>query len=197
MKKLVAILLFVFSSSSYSVWSAFAHVTPATESEYGIRVEFAEINQNLNREYRIKIPAIGHGYQKAWLVLTAQPLEKSGAELRAYIWWKEQPKARVLSALEMIPKVTKEGIFYETLLSEDEVQNGYIYVDYPHEMFDGGYYYSIELRSYVSGREASANKAFKPLAMLARTFGTPPALAHGFAIFAQRPLRTKRRLTGR
>ncbi len=41
------------------------------------------------------------------------------------------------------------------------------------------------------------NKAFKPLAMLARTFGTPRALAHGFAIVAQRPLRTKRRLTGR
>ena len=33
--------------------------------------------------------------------------------------------------------------------------------------------------------------------MLARTFGTPRALAHGFASFAQRPLRTKRRLTGR
>ncbi len=41
------------------------------------------------------------------------------------------------------------------------------------------------------------NKAFKPLAMLARTFGTPQALAHGFAIVAHRPLRTKRRLTGR
>ncbi len=45
--------------------------------------------------------------------------------------------------------------------------------------------------------EQKPNKAFKPLAMLARTFGTPPALAHGFAIVAQRPLRTKRRLTGR
>ncbi len=41
------------------------------------------------------------------------------------------------------------------------------------------------------------NKSFKPFAMLTRTFGTPQALAHGSAMFAQRPLRTKRRLTGR
>ncbi|WP_078118592.1 hypothetical protein [Thiosocius teredinicola] len=41
------------------------------------------------------------------------------------------------------------------------------------------------------------NKAVKPFAMLTRTFGTPRALAHGFAIFAQPPLRTKRRLPWR
>ncbi len=48
------------------------------------------------------------------------------------------------------------------------------------------------LRSIVT-----PNKAVKPFAMLTRTFGTPPALAHGYAMFAQRPLRTKRRLPGR
>ncbi len=41
------------------------------------------------------------------------------------------------------------------------------------------------------------NKAVKPFAMLTRTFGTPLALAHGSAMVAQRPLRTKRRLPGR
>ncbi len=50
---------------------------------------------------------------------------------------------------------------------------------------------------FLNGMEYRANKAFKPLAELARTFGTPQALAHGYAMFAQRPLRTKRRLTGR
>ncbi len=44
---------------------------------------------------------------------------------------------------------------------------------------------------------AASNKAVKPFAMLTRTFGTPQALAHGFAMIAQRPLRTKRRLPGR
>ncbi len=32
---------------------------------------------------------------------------------------------------------------------------------------------------------------------LTRTFGTPHLFAHGFAIFAQKALRTKRRLPGR
>ncbi len=41
-----------------------------------------------------------------------------------------------------------------------------------------------------------SNKAFKPLAMLARTPSTPHLFAHGFAIVAQTPLRTGRRLTG-
>ena len=41
------------------------------------------------------------------------------------------------------------------------------------------------------------NKAFKPLAMLARTSGTPRLFAHGFAIVARTPLRTSRRLTER
>ncbi len=42
-----------------------------------------------------------------------------------------------------------------------------------------------------------ADKAFKPLAMLARTLGTPHLIAHGSAIVAQTVLRTERRLTGR
>ncbi len=41
------------------------------------------------------------------------------------------------------------------------------------------------------------NKAVKPFAMLTRTFGTPPVLAHGYAMFAQHRPRTKRRLPGR
>jgi len=41
------------------------------------------------------------------------------------------------------------------------------------------------------------NKAFKPLAMLARTPGTPRLFACGFAIFTQIALRTGRRLPGR
>ncbi len=42
-----------------------------------------------------------------------------------------------------------------------------------------------------------ANKAFKPLAMLARTPSTPRRVAHAFGIVAQTELRTGRRLTGR
>ncbi len=42
-----------------------------------------------------------------------------------------------------------------------------------------------------------ANKSFKPLAILARTLGTPHLVAHGCAIVAQEVLRTERRLTGR
>ena len=42
-----------------------------------------------------------------------------------------------------------------------------------------------------------ANKAVKPLAALARTSGAPRLFAHGFAMIAQTPLRTSRRLPGR
>ncbi len=48
-----------------------------------------------------------------------------------------------------------------------------------------------------SSKKAQHNKAVKPFAMLTWTFGTPPALAHGCAMFAQRQLRTKRRLPWR
>lgn len=41
------------------------------------------------------------------------------------------------------------------------------------------------------------NKAFKPLAKLARTSGTPRLIARGFAIVARTPLHTSRCLTGR
>ncbi len=49
----------------------------------------------------------------------------------------------------------------------------------------------------IIGTIGGHNKAVKPFAMLTRTFGTPRPLAHGFAMFTQRPLRTKRRLPGR
>ncbi len=41
------------------------------------------------------------------------------------------------------------------------------------------------------------NKAFKPLARLARTLSTPHRVAFGFAIFTQTALHAERRLTGR
>ncbi len=46
-------------------------------------------------------------------------------------------------------------------------------------------------------RAKMANKVVKPFAMFTRTFGAPRALAHGYAMFAQRPLRTKCCLPGR
>lgn len=44
---------------------------------------------------------------------------------------------------------------------------------------------------------AAPNKAFKSLAKLAGTSGTPQLVAHGFAIVAQKLLRTSRPLTRR
>lgn len=158
MKKLVVIFLVTFSSTALAVWSAFAHVTPATESKYQINVEFSKFESKPNQKYRVKIPAIGYGHQKTWLVLTAQVLNLSGEELRAFLWWKEQPKERVLSILELKVKNSENGPYYEHYLTEYEAQHGYIYVDYPGVTFDGGYYYSIDLRAYLSGLEASANK---------------------------------------
>ncbi len=47
------------------------------------------------------------------------------------------------------------------------------------------------------GCVATPNKAFKPLAKLARTLSTPHRVAFGFAIFTQTALHAERRLTGR
>ncbi len=55
--------------------------------------------------------------------------------------------------------------------------------------------FSVPLAQFP--RTMRHNKSFKPLAMLARTLGTPHLIAHGFAIVAQKVLRTDRRLTGR
>ena len=41
------------------------------------------------------------------------------------------------------------------------------------------------------------NKAVKPFAVLTRTSGTPRLFAHGYAMIAQTPLRTSRRLPWR
>jgi len=41
------------------------------------------------------------------------------------------------------------------------------------------------------------NKAVKPFAALTRTSGAPRLFAHGFAMIAQTPLHTSRRLPGR
>jgi hypothetical protein len=158
MKKLVAIILATISPAVLAAWSGFAHVIPGTESEYQVRVEFSKIGENSDPNYRIRIPSLGYPHRKAWLVLTARKLSSSGHELRAYLWWRDQPKERVISILELKPKGNEEGMYYEQLLTEYEAKHGYIYVDYPNAMLDGGYYYSIDLRAYLSGMEASANK---------------------------------------
>ena len=57
-------------------------------------------------------------------------------------------------------------------------------------------YIDKESERKLRGKSA-ANKAVKPFAALTRTSGAPQLFAHGFAMIAQTPLHTSRRLPGR
>lgn len=154
MRKLLFVFLLLFSKQSIPVWSAFAHVTPDTQDQYGIEVhiraldDFPENRPNI--KYRVRFRAFEQGLMSAWLVLSREPLSATEQELRDYFWWNKSPEKEIVETSLLEAREIDAELYYEVELEAKEIARSYIYIDFPEEVDDGGYYYSIDFPSYLS-----------------------------------------------
>jgi len=148
---LVVVLLFI-PLHALGSWSGFAHVTPTTESKYGLTVELKEVAKNL---FRVKLEAVGYDSKRAWLITSPRSLSSKEQMLRFEIW--DRKKSPLLKRL-LKPKIVKNKYFYDIRLYRDTLSSSYIYIDFPRPVRDGGYYYSIDLPSYLSQYQGLKNE---------------------------------------
>ena len=149
MKYIVLLTLFLTTGEVQASWSRFAHVTPETQKEYKLDIEFSPI---ANREniYRVRFNAISSKHKQAWLIIAADPLTKEEQKLRNYIWKTISPEKHILvKALLKLVKNNNSPPYYEVELNSEILKRSYIYIDFPFRVADGGYYYSIDLSSFL------------------------------------------------
>ena len=154
MKKVIPLLLLLFARQAIASWSAFAVVTPESQSRYEVDIE-SEVSDS--GTCTIKLDAIQYPYEHAWLIITARKLSKQEQELRYFIWEHANPPPGLILKTKISPAIgqTKfmddgniNDAYYEVIITNQTDHNAYIYIDYPRPVDDGGYYYSIDLGAY-------------------------------------------------
>lgn len=149
-------LLLLQASAAQAVFSAFVVITPENEKEHGIHVRVSPLGEG-DGKYILTVPVVTD-FQKTWLVLSRDRLNGRDQNLREFIWSsgkKGDPGIVDLTELHpdaKYPETADSNIRYaEILLDKEIVDRSYVYIDYPGAIFDGGFYYSIDLGSYLDG----------------------------------------------
>lgn len=158
MKKILLIFIYLtLSAHTLASWSQYAHVTPKSENEYDLNVYVSPTNKE-NTTYMIRLPAISFPSKQAWLIVTPKPISPKKQNQRARFWGNNLNTMNVESIIPLRPN----GIpifsqanehntekYYEVIIPAYEADRTYIYIDFPTPVNDGGYFYSIDIGSYV------------------------------------------------
>ena len=149
MKYIIALFTLLVTSSSYADWSSFAVVKPDTEEKYNIAID---VESKSDGKCVVRFNAIDYQYKHAWLLLVSKSLSLKEQELRSYIWGSSKAPVYLVYKTKISPHtkglITEENIDaskYEIVLTKQNTNRQYIYIDFPKVARDGGYYYSIDV----------------------------------------------------
>jgi hypothetical protein len=131
-------------SHARAAWSGFANVYRGNESDYDIRVDVSH-DDHQRYHYRLTVPMVGE-HKQCWLILTKSSLALPHRAFRQYIWDPHSGRTDILLHTPLIPTASHEIQF---TIHQDLLSQSYVYIDFPHVVLDGGYYYTIDLSSYV------------------------------------------------
>ena len=67
-------------------------------------------------------------------------------DFRNYIWSKIPNRDDILVKAALLPT---EEMKIQFVLDKDLAMKSYVYIDFPKPVLDGGYYYSIDLKTYI------------------------------------------------
>ncbi len=150
-------LLFV-TSPAFAAFSEFVSVSPANDSRHQGMKPVIKIEGSL---VTIQLP-YRDGPQKYWLVVADRPPAKDRQEFRSIIWGYGGRRADIVLIAPLAPSL--DGCYWLQVkdrrpeirlnLSRELASRAYIYRDFPGYVLDGGYYYTVDIPSYLSPREA-------------------------------------------
>jgi hypothetical protein len=132
-------------------------ITPENEAKHPFLIQPQPVENQADLT-RIRVIGPVDGHKKVWLILCKQSLRSARQNFRSTIWEaiendKEIVKINQLKSgqISLSETGSQQYAYVEVVLSRDEMKRSYIYIDYPSEVHDGGYYYSIDLAYYLKG----------------------------------------------
>ena len=146
MRSSFLIIAVLFSSVAFGAWAGFAHVTPDTREKYGMPVCVSSIPGQPGLA-RVVFPLNKDSWVHAWLIITEQYFPPRKQNFREYIWSRSKDESRIQLRAKLHRMDDRD--FAEVVISRATMSRAYIYIDYPREVYDGGWYYSIDLSTFV------------------------------------------------
>ena len=170
MKRIITMTLLAFAIEATASWSKFAHVTSENEDTYKFNISVQR--QSSNPEiYDIKFRSDFFDPNRslgkcAWLIISKRELTPEEQIRRFDIWKPDSVNEDLLVVAKLLPKfdmvLDEEDNRYKTAqrdfeltLHESMINHAYIYIDFPRSVFDGGYYYSIDLATYIENKSTA------------------------------------------
>ena len=137
--------LVLVASVAGAAFSAFVHVTPDNQQEHGFDVC---INRNYLDMQLTEIRIRGERPLKGgWLITTREYVEPSGQRFREYIWDDSIDDSPIESITEL--QHDEEAGATRVLMPQEMLSRSYLYFDFPEPVFDGGFFYSIDLSTFA------------------------------------------------
>ena len=137
-----------------AAFSAFARITPETQAGHNIKTDIEIINTDACI-VRVESENLCRGKQSAWLITSGKPIPPEKQNFRNFIWSEETGDSPTLKIAKLPCKRTERhntpAGYIEVTLKRANLKKTYIYIDYPQMIFDGGYYYCIDLWTYCKG----------------------------------------------
>lgn len=171
-------LILAFSVASNAVAGAYAvKVNKKNESNYHIKVKTLAL-KNEQYSFQVKAPMVGkddEGLQHCWLIICKSHLKPEQQNFRINVWggsesfsasefqeyvdegWALDPK--ITKILVQVPMQKNDKGLIEFKVSREIIDRSYVYIDYPHAVFDSGGFYTVDLLSYIKeSKKTLSNK---------------------------------------
>ena len=154
---LVLVLLLLHTNITFAAFSSFEVITPDNEAEYPFLIQVQPL-ENQPGYTRVRVIGPIDDDKRAWLIECKQSLFPESQNFRMTIWGYKQFNDDVIKITPLKPgqttvpgKGNQAYPYVEVVLSNKVMQRSYLYIDFPREVKDGGYYYSIDLAYYLEG----------------------------------------------
>lgn len=151
---LILALLVLPLNAAQAVFSQFVVITPENETEYGIEVRVSPLGDG-TRRYILTVPVV-RDFKQTWFVMSRSRLQGRNRNLRDFIWsGGKEGDPGIVAVTELhpdgkYPETAGSKIRYaEILLHEGVADRSYVYIDYPGTVFDGGFYFLVDLGAYL------------------------------------------------
>lgn len=155
-KQFILIFSLSLANAVFAASSAFVVITPENEGEHPFSIQVKIVPDQEERS-RVQIVGAINGSRHAWLIVCKKTLNSNQQNFRAFFWYggrhEEIERAiRLYPGKTTLPESGDQMYEYvEVELSHEQMRRAYVYIDYPLEINDGGYYYSIDLAYYLEG----------------------------------------------
>jgi hypothetical protein len=149
MKKYTTLVIFVLSSAQlcFGRFSKFINITPPTQQEHNITVS---ISPEKNESYTVSF-LWKNSSKHCWLIVFKEgDAPKTQRNFRDFIWNKNLDMKSVEKIEPLLGNT--DGVI-ELKLAKEAINRSFIIIDFPQIVFDGGFFYTIDLPEFFEAIE--------------------------------------------